>query len=324
LPDVHTFPGPLREVLQGTLGQFPLFEFWGPRASIRCSEWIAGAARYIEENHRPTLSLVYLPHLDYGLQKVGVSSGAIDGDLRAIDRVCGDLIEFFESRRVTVVILSEYGLSDVNQPVHLNRVLREAGLIAVRDEVGLELLDAGASQAFAVADHQIAHVYVKDPSRIPAVAHLLQRTPGVERVLDRSAQAAWHIAHARSGDLVAIAEPSAWFTYYYWLDDSRAPDFARTVDIHRKPGYDPVELFLDPAITAPTLAVGWKLAKRKMGFRTLLDVIPLDASLVRGSHGRRDGGDHGPLIVTPKADLLRADAIRSVDVHDVLLRHLGA
>jgi predicted AlkP superfamily pyrophosphatase or phosphodiesterase len=322
LPDVHTHPGGLRDVLQAELGQFPLFEFWGPRASIRCSEWIAGAARYVETTHRPTLNLVYLPHLDYSLQKVGASSQAIDADLAAIDRVCGDLIEFFRGRGVTVVIVSEYGIADVSRPVHMNRALREAGLVTVREELGLELLDAGASAAFAVADHQIAHVYLKDPSRAAAVKHLLQRLPGVEHVLDRAEQADWHIDHPRAGDLVAVAEPGAWFTYYYWLDDRKAPDFARTVDIHRKPGYDPVELFLDPAITAPALSIGWKLAKRKIGFRTLLDVTPLDAALVKGSHGRRDGGDHGPLLITPKVDLVPSDTLRSVDVHDVLLRHV--
>jgi predicted AlkP superfamily pyrophosphatase or phosphodiesterase len=324
LPDVHTHPSRLRDDLQNRLGQFPLFEFWGPRSSIRSTEWIAAAAKQVEEQHSPTLSLVYLPHLDYNLQKVGVAPDNIAADLSAIDRVVGDLIDFFEARRVSVVVLSEYGLRQVSRPIHLNRVLRDAGLITLRDELGLELLDAGASAAFAVADHQVAHVYIRDHSRIGQVADLIRRQPGVEMVLDRSAQAGWQIDHARSGELIVVAEPDAWFTYYYWLDDARAPDFARTVDIHRKPGYDPVELFLDPAIKIPALSVGWKLAKRKLGFRTLLDVTPLDASLVKGSHGRRDAGEHGPLVMTTRADLLPADTMRSIDVHNVLLAHLTA
>jgi predicted AlkP superfamily pyrophosphatase or phosphodiesterase len=324
LPDVHTNPSELRGLLQEKLGQFPLFEFWGPRASIRSTEWISAAAKYVEEAHRPTLNLVYLPHLDYNLQKFGASSiEKIAGDLAAIDRVAGDLIQFLEARGVGVIVVSEYGLADVSTPVHLNRALRDAGLLVVREELGRELLDAGASAAFAVADHQIAHVYVKDPARVAAVAHLVARQPGVERVLDREEQSRWHLDHSRSGELVAIAEPGAWFTYYYWLDDRRAPDFARTVDIHRKPGYDPVELFLDPAISAPALSIGWKLAKRKMGFRTLLDVTPLDATLVGGSHGRPAGGANGPLLMTTKADRVPADTIRSVDVRDVILSHLG-
>ena len=183
----------------------------------------------------------------------------------------------------------------MDRPVHLNRVLREHGLLAVREELGGEILDAGASAAFAVADHQIAHVYVNDASKTAIVRALLEKTPGVERVLDRAQQTPYRIAHDRSGDFVVIAEPGAWFTYYYWLDDDRAPDFARTVDIHRKPGYDPAELLIDPAIRLPALEVGWKLAKKKLGFRYLMDVIPLDASLVKGSHGRpSEGSDDRP------------------------------
>lgn len=323
LPDVHAKPGPLRDDLQARFGQFPLFEFWGPRASIRCSEWIANAAKHVDERHSPTLTLVYLPHLDYNLQKVGLSRPAIDDDLRAIDRVCGDLIDFYEARGARVIVLSEYGLTDVTTPVHLNRVLRDHGLITVRNEQGLELLDAGASVAFAVADHQIAHVYVNDRARLGQVREILARVPGVDAVLDADAQAAARINHARAGDLVAVAAPNAWFTYYYWMDDAKAPDFARTVDIHRKPGYDPVELFLDPAIRIPALTVGWKIAKRKLGFRNLLDVIPLDATLVRGSHGRRtNGGDHGPLCLSRQADLLESDQLRSIDVFGVIRRHL--
>ena len=322
LPDVHSHPAALREDLQAELGQFPLFEFWGPRASIRSSEWIAASARSVEQRHQPTLSLVYLPHLDYNLQKVGITSAEIGADLQAIDRVAGKLIAFYESRGVTVMVVSEYGLCDVSRPVHLNRVLRDAGLLSIREEMGLEVLDAGASDAFAVADHQVAHVYVRDRSRIAGIANLLRGQAGVEVVLDREAQAAWHIDHPRAGDLVVVSDPDAWFTYYYWLDDARAPDFARTVDIHRKPGYDPVELFLDPAMVMPTLSVGWKLARRKLGFRTLRDVTPLDAALVKGSHGRRDGGDHGPLVITPQPDLVSDNRLRSIDVYNLIRSHV--
>ena len=294
-PDICTTPASLRDDLQAELGTFPLFNFWGPKTSIRSTQWIADAAIRVDRQHDATLTLVYLPHLDYGLQRLGPRDPAIAGDLRAIDAVCGRLIDYFESRGARVIVLSEYGIVDVSRPVHLNRVLREHGLLTVRDELGGELLDAGASTAFAVADHQVAHVYVNDPAQAAKVRALLEKIPGVERVLDEAGQATHRIAHDRSGDFVAIAEPDAWFTYYYWLDDRRAPDFARTVDIHRKPGYDPVELFIDPAIRLPSLQVGWKLAKKTLGFRYLMDVIPLDASLVKGSHGRpSDSDDHGP------------------------------
>ena len=221
-------------------------------------------------------------------------------------------------------MLSEYGLVDVSRPVHLNRLLRDQGLVAVREELGGELLDAGASQAFAVADHQVAHIYINDPAVQARVRAIVEAAPGVERVLDRTQQAARHVDHERAGDLVAIAAPDAWFTYYYWLDDRRAPDYARTVDIHRKPGYDPVELFLDPAIRVPALRVGWTLAKKAAGFRYLMDVIPLDATLVKGSHGRPGpASDDGPLVIGSDAHI-QADAIRSVDVYSVIWAHLTA
>ena len=325
LPDVYTTPADLRDELQRSLGTFPLFEFWGPRASIASSRWIASAAQHVEREFNPTLTLVYLPHLDYNLQRVGPSAPEALRDVEQIDQLCGELIAFYEQRGARVVVLSEYALRNVSTPVHINRALRDNGYIAVRDELGRELLDPGASRAFAVADHQVAHLYVNGPTRMNAVRELLERTPGIARVLDREGKKSYRVDHERAGDLVAIAAPGAWFTYYYWLDDARAPDFARTVDIHRKPGYDPVELFLDPAIRVPALTVGWKLAKKALGFRTLLDVIPLDASLVKGSHGRPDDdGDEVPLFVTRQTELLRQSMIASVDVYGLILDHLGA
>jgi predicted AlkP superfamily pyrophosphatase or phosphodiesterase len=325
LPDVYTAPGNLRDELQSKLGTFPLFSFWGPKAAIESTRWIGESAKYVEQKFSPTLSLVYLPHLDYNLQRVGPSDPAAAADVHQIDVVCGDLIRFYEARGVQVVILSEYGLCDVTTPVPINRVLRQQGLVTVREELGLEVLDPGASAAFAVADHQVAHVYVNDPARLHQVRALLEKTPGVELVLDAEGKAAHKVDHARAGDLIAIAEPKAWFTYYYWLDDRRAPDFARTVDIHRKPGYDPVELLLDPSIRVPALTVGWKLAKKSLGFRMLMDVIPLDATLVKGSHGRPGlaSADDGPLIMSKQRHLLPEAPIDSVDVYSLLLAHLG-
>jgi predicted AlkP superfamily pyrophosphatase or phosphodiesterase len=324
LPDVYTAPPGLRDELQQRLGTFPLFNFWGPRASIESSRWIAEAAKHVEQKFAPTLTLIYIPHLDYNLQRLGPGDDRTLQDVRQVDEVCGDLIRVYEAAGAEVIVLSEYGLRDVTTPIHVNRVLRRHGLIAVRQELGLELLDPGASGAFAVADHQVAHVYVNDRSRVNEVRSVLEGTPGVERVLDGGGKREYGIDHDRSGDFVAIANADAWFTYYYWLDDRRAPDFARTVDIHRKPGYDPVELFVDPSIRIPGLTVGWKLARRQLGFRTLLDVIPLDASLVRGSHGRRAGADDPdvPVFLTKRTDLMSATAIESMDVYDLLMKHI--
>jgi predicted AlkP superfamily pyrophosphatase or phosphodiesterase len=324
IPDVYTAPGTLRDELQAELGTFPLFEFWGPRASINSTRWIAEASKRIERKHNPTLTLVYLPHLDYNLQKVGPDVSKVEGDLRAADDVAGELVQFYEERGARVIVLSEYGIVNVSTPVHINRVLREHGMIAVRQELGLDVFDPGASAAFAVADHQVAHVYVNDCRRLDDVRQLLESTAGIDVVLDDAGQRDHRMKHARSGDLIAVARPDAWFTYYYWLDDARAPDYARTVDIHRKPGYDPVELVLDPAIKVPALNIGWKLAKRKAGFRTLLDVTPLDATLVRGSHGRfGEWSDDGPCVISRQTSLFRSDQMMSVDVYSLMLRHLG-
>jgi predicted AlkP superfamily pyrophosphatase or phosphodiesterase len=322
LPDIYTQPGDLRTTLQKQFGQFPLFNFWGPRTSIKATQWIADAAMWVEERFRPTLSLVYLPHLDYNLQRIGPNDPRIAADLKELDAVCGDLIDTYQAAGVQVILLSEYGIVPVSRPVHLNRVLREAGMIAVREELGHELLDAGASSAFAVADHQIAHVYVNDPARLDEARSLVAGTAGVAEVLDEVGKRERHLDHPRSGDLVALAEPDAWFTYYYWLDDERAPDYARTVDIHRKPGFDPVELYIDPELKLPQAKVGLTLLKKQLGFRYLMEVIPLDAGLVRGSHGLPTPPGAGPLFMTERADLLSARAIDATGVCDLMLRHL--
>ena len=322
ISDIYTRPAALRGQLQAELGRFPLFDFWGPRSSIRSSQWIAEAAKRVELSFRPTLTLIYLPHLDYNLQRLGPRDPAIASDLQAIDAVCGDLIAFYESRGARVIVLSEYGITDVSHPVHINRALREQGLIEVREELGHELIDPGASIAFAVADHQIAHVYVNDARRLGEIRQLLESLKGVDCVLDRTRQREYGLDHARSGDLVAIASPDAWFTYYYWMDNQRAPDFARTVDIHRKPGYDPVELFLDPELSLPKLKVGWTLLKKALGFRYLLNVIPLDASLVKGSHGRPpEQPRDGPVLINAGFE---EDSLHATQVCSVLLRHLSA
>lgn len=276
--DIHTAPMLMRDALKHDLGPFPFPSFWGPAAGIASSQWIASSARWVHETYNPNLSLVYLPHLDYCLQKDGPASPSIPAELERIDRVVGDLISYYESRNTRVLILSEYGISPVDTPVHLNRLFRRHGWLSLKLELGHETLDPGGSRVFAVADHQIAHVYINDPSLTDEVANLLESTPGIDEVRPRN--------HQRSGDLIAIANPNCWFTYYFWENDGIAPDYARTIDIHRKPGYDPCELFVDPAIRFPKLKIAKFLLRKKLGFRTLLDLIPLDPNLVKGSHGR--------------------------------------
>ena len=323
LPDVYTEPPELRDVLQSELGTFPLFDFWGPRAGIASTRWIARSAERVIETRSPTLSLVYLPHLDYDFQRFGPNDPRSEKALREVDAVVGELLDFAKKRGLRTVILSEYGITPVTSALHPNRVLREAGLLRVREELGREQLDPGASAAFAVADHQIAHVYVRDVRRIGEVRALFEKLPGVERVLDDEGKRAFGLDHARSGELVLLSTADRWFSYYFWLDDERAPDYARTVDIHAKPGYDPVELFLDPSLAVPAFTVGRKLLARKLGFRNLLDVIPLDTSLVKGSHGRiTDRPEDGPVFMTSEPELLPEGDVEATSVKELLLRHV--
>jgi predicted AlkP superfamily pyrophosphatase or phosphodiesterase len=323
LPDCYARPEEIREELTRKLGPFPLFNFWGPATSIASSRWIADAALHIRSTRAPTLTLVYLPHLDYDLQRLGPGDPRASRSLRELDDVAGRLIADASRDGARVVVLSEYGITPVSTPVHINRALREAGLLAIRIEDGGEHLDIAESRAFAMADHQIAHIYVAEPELMDPVRKIVEALPGVERVLDRNEQAELALDHARSGELVALARADAWFTYYYWLDDGRAPDFARLVEIHRKPGYDPVELFLDPAIRFPKLAIGWRLARRALGLRTLMDVIPLDAGLVKGSHGRpTDNEQDGPLFISSEARLLPEGPVSATDVKRLVLAHV--
>ncbi len=324
IQSLYTDPPALKAQLQGPLGRFPLFNFWGPTADIRSSRWIAAATRRVMEDHRPTVTLCYLPHLDYDLQRFGPDSPEAVRACGEIDAVAGELADWAANSGHTVAVVSEYGITAVTGDVAINRVLRRSGLLRVQEvDLGWELLDAGASEAFAVADHQLAHVYVKRPERVAEVRAVLESTPGIAAVLDREAQAAHGLDHPRSGELVAVSAADRWFSYYYWLDDARMPDFARTVDIHRKPGYDPAELFLDPTLSLPKLRITGTLARKMLGFRTLMKVIGTDASIVRGSHGRLpDRVEDGPVFLSSDGSI-RRESLPMTDVRDTLLELVG-
>jgi predicted AlkP superfamily pyrophosphatase or phosphodiesterase len=323
LPDCHSHPMDLRDRLQRELGQFPLFSFWGPNANISSTKWIVEASKKVDQWYNPTLTLIYLPHLDYNLQRCGIDFSKIGNDLQEIDAVCKDLITYYENQGANVILLSEYGITSVNHPIHINRILREKGYIAVKNELGLETLDAGTCRAFAVADHQLAHIYIKDKKDIPTVKSLLENTTGIEMVLDEDGKKKFHLDHDRAGELVAVADKDSWFTYYYWLDDTKAPDYARCVDIHRKPGYDPVEMLADPDIRFLKAKVGMKILKKMLGFRYLMDIIPLDASLVKGSHGAipKDSLDH-PVFISQHKDLIKDESLSAINVQDLILKSI--
>lgn len=318
MPDCYSEPAELRDELQNKLGQFPLFQFWGPGANIKSTDWIAEASMFTDDKYDPTLTLIYLPHLDYCLQKFGPDLSKISKELQEIDKVVEKLVKFYEKKQAKIILLSEYGIAPVSNPIHLNRLFRENGLLQIRIERGLELLDPGASKAFAVADHQVAHIYINDPSVTTKVRAVLETVPGIELILDKEAQVPYHINNERSGEFVVMAGEKSWFTYYFWLDDAKAPDYARVVDIHKKPGYDPVEMFMTSKARA-----GYKLLRKKAGFRYVMDVIPLDATLIKGSHGSiHTPSQFHPVLVT---DQKQSDnnTIVATDVYDVIWKHLG-
>ncbi len=318
-PGLYSNPPDLQRELQVRHNPFPLFHFWGPRADILSTRWIVDAALTVLAERDPTLTLVYLPHLDYDHQRFGPDSDSSVQAVRDVDREAGRLIDAALARGAEVIAMSEYGIEGVERPVFLNRVLHRRGLLRVQETSHGQLLDAGASRALAVVDHQVAHVYVADPKDLKRVRGLLEQVEGVARVLDREQQKGWGIDHERSGELVCVADRGSWFAYHYWLDESARPDFATTVDIHRKPGYDPTELFIDPRIRFPSLKVAVALARKLLGFRYLMQVIGTDPSLVRGSHGRLyDEPELGPLFISSS----RTEAADEVDAKQVKQRIL--
>jgi predicted AlkP superfamily pyrophosphatase or phosphodiesterase len=321
-PGLYSHPASLQSELQDRLGPFPLFNFWGPTADIKSTRWIVDATLDVIEKNDPTLALAYLPHLDYDHQRFGPDDPRSLTAVAAVDAEAGRLIDAALGKGAEVLVMSEYGIENANTPVFLNRVLHEKGLLVVQETSHGQLLDAGASRAFVVADHQVAHVYVRDASDIPNVREIVGAVSGVARVMDRVEQADVGIDHERSGELVCEAEPGCWFAYHYWLDEARRPDFATTVDIHRKPGYDPTELFVDPKLSVPKLKVAFTLAKKMLGFRYLMDVIGTDPSVVGGSHGRLyDDPDAGPLFVS-SSSTAAADNVSALEIKTRILSHL--
>jgi predicted AlkP superfamily pyrophosphatase or phosphodiesterase len=303
--DCYARPAGLYAALRERFGEFPLHAYWGPMAGIASSRWIASATEHVWRELRPDVCLTYLPHLDYNTQRRGPDPAGLADDIRDVDALVGRLADMAMADGARVILLSEYSLSPVRRAVALNRVLREAGLLALRELGGREYLDIGACRAFAMADHQVAHIYFPrqpggergaDPAE---VRRLLSSVDGVAEVLDRQAQRALRMDHPRGGDLVCVAEADTWFPYYWWLSDDRAPDYARTVDIHRKPGYDPVELFVDPATRS----------------------IPLAASLVRGSHGRTGPDDPKGVFIcsAPPPAVADRPSIRAEEVAGLVL-----
>ncbi|MDB9960928.1 alkaline phosphatase family protein [Oceanihabitans sp.] len=323
IPDCYSQPADLRDKLQNQLGTFPLFHFWGPKTTIKSSQWIADGAIKTDQLYSPTLSLIYLPHLDYNLQRYGLDFSKIATDLKEIDGVVEQLISHYQKQDCNIILLSEYGITNVNHPIHLNRILRKHGYLEIREERGLELLDAGASKAFAVADHQIAHIYLNDITVKDKIISILKKTDGIENVFTDEDLKTVNIDHHRCGDIVVVADKNAWFTYYFWLDDKKAPDYARMVDIHKKPGYDPVEMHTDPKDKFLIPKIIWKLLKKKLGFRTIMDIIPIDATLIKGSHGRiPESVDDYPVFISNNSSIELDKQLLATNIYDILQEHV--
>lgn len=278
-------PEGLCEDIERAIGKFPFPSFWGPNSGIKSTAWIAQCAAKVVRDHQPELTLVYLPHLDYEPQRRGPSGCDMKAQVMQLDDSLQPLIEAAGKIGARIWVVSEYGHCDVDRPVFLNRELRKAGWLQVRLGPFGEQLETFASDAFAVCDHQLAHVYVRKPELIRTIRDRMASVAGVDRALIGEERAVIGLDHPRSGEIILLSKPNAWFAYPFWLEDKLAPDYARCIDIHRKPGFDPCELLFDPKLLWPMGRAMRKLAQKKMGFRTLFDVIPLDASLVRGSHG---------------------------------------
>lgn len=313
-PDCYAVPPDLHDILTEKFGTFPLFQYWGPTADITSSRWLVDASVEIARRYSPTLLTAYIPHLDYDFQRYGPHSPQAITAAADVDAALEPLLTYAAEHDVTVIVVSEYGIAPAHRPVDINRVLRREGYLSVYTQQGREYLDPWTSRAFAVADHQAAHIYVHDVADIARVAAMVGALDGVDEVLDREQQQRLSIDHPRAGELVAVAEPGAWFTYYYWLDDDRAPEFAPCVDIHRKPGYDPAELLMNPADRLVKAKAAAALAKKAVGLRYTMGVVALNGDAVGGTHGRLpDSPEDTPIVITSSPDLL-ADSSTPVNV----------
>lgn len=304
----YTKPEDWYEELLAQFDHFPLQHFWGPLANIHSSNWIVDSAVYSARRFRPNFFYIYLPHLDYAAQKTGPDSELATIALGQLDVAIGRLMEglrdAYAPHEPLWLVASEYVIAPVDHVVYPNRVLREAGLLEVRDEGEGELVDLAGSRAWALADHQLSHVFVSnaDQPTIDRVVDLFRGAEGIDEVLTRDEQARYGLDHQRSGEVVLVSSPRSWQAYYYWLDDAQAPKFARTVDIHRKIGYDPIEMHIDPA------AMG----------------ISLNATLNKGSHGApaREAAQRG-VILSSQNGVLVGGSLADTDVFELVLRQFG-
>lgn len=248
IQDCYSQPPELyRDLVRKTGRTFDLMRYWGPMASERSSEWIADAVTEAMRRPKqaPELLLAYLPHLDYELQRTGPGSPRSGQALRKTLALLRRLLTEASACGYETVIFGDYAIAPVTRPpIHLNARLREAGLFHVRKVGGRAYPDFATSEAFALADHELALLYVRKPENRARVRDQIEKVEGVAEVLDREAQRCVGADVDPIGpDFIVLAEEGSWCAYPWWTDDDEAPDFADHVDIHNKPGYDPCELF---------------------------------------------------------------------------------
>ena len=294
--DVYSPQDDIKRSLINRHGPFPFFNFWGPKASMRSSEWIAAITQDLLEREDYDLVLCYAPGLDYDGQRFGPTSAQAKSALREGDRIFGALFKRAIELGYDVSVVSDYGFTPVSKPVFINRALREAGYLSIESAANGELLEPGDSKAFAISDNQAAHIYINDHSIKEEVKLLIESLSGVAEVLtpDRSEA----LGHERSGELLAIAESEAWFAYPYWLDESKAPDFSHCVDIFSKPGFDPCEMFLREGLSGK-LHVAKRFLQLKLGIRAPFDVISTRHDQVRGARNiKPQSPNDGATLIT--------------------------
>ncbi len=322
-PDFYAHPAPLKGLIAQKHGTFPLFNFWGPTAGAASTRWIAESFITAWDDQQPDLGLCYLPHLDYDLQRFGPTGPHLTPNLRELDACAGRVIDHARAHNAQILVVSEYGIAPVSDAAFPNRALRKAGLLQVSTNAAGELLDTGTSRAFTVCDHQLAHVYVRNPADLEKARACLATLPGVERVLLPNEHATLGLNHPRSGELILLAAQGCWFAYDYWLDDALKPDFAHAVEIHKKPGYDPRELFFDP--NGGKLRAARALLRKKLGMRYLLNPCPLDPTLVGGSHGLAPiRAEDGPLLISSEKAMAARQPRHHRDVAGIIRDSLAA
>jgi predicted AlkP superfamily pyrophosphatase or phosphodiesterase len=314
-------PRTLHAELVNKLGPFPFPKFWGPLAGLGSSEWIIGAALQIMERNNPELMLVYPPYLDYDGARFGPDSPQVAKALAAMDTALSPLIRAAQSQDRDVLIVSDYGFETVDQPVYLNRELRRAGFLSVEDAPNGERLDPGTSRAFAVCDNQVAHVYVARGEDIPAVRAILEAVSGVREVFDTAAQVDLGIDHPRSGELIATSTPRAFFSYPYWFEANKQPDFADCVAVFDKIGTDTCELFLKPGL-AGKLHTAKRLAQLGLGLKVPFDIVDTNDANVRGARRiARNDPQRGAAAIS-SWNLGRTGPVPMEDLKDLILARM--